>query len=394
MKAYLDNSATTAQFEQVTDRMLEAVREFGNPSSMHSMGVIGEKMVRKARKQAADAAGADADEIIFTSGGTESDNAAIFGGVESLRRQGDHIITTQVEHPAVLECFRRLEQKGMRVTYLNVDRDCLVDPDAVAAAIDEKTILVSVMQVNNETGAIQPLNEIGRIIREKSEAFGHRILFHTDAVQGFGKIRQDLQMNGIDMMSASGHKIHGPKGTGLLYIRKGLHIPAFIVGGGQERGQRSGTENVPGIVGLGEAASIASEKMSENLEHVRKLRDKLLNGIISGIENVRVNSLTDERGLPYILNVSFPGTRGEVLLHMLEQAGIYVSTGSACSSKKKGSHVLSAMGLKPDEIEGAVRFSLSADNTEEEIEYTLENVRRVVADNRRILKIAGKDRRR
>lgn len=393
MLAYLDNSATTRQSSPVTRAMTDAMEDiYGNPSSLHRLGVNSEKAVKAARRKLAQTAGAREDEIYFTSGGTESDNTAVFGAYTMLRRQGNHIITTEIEHPAVLECFRRLAQQGVRVTYLGVDEKGFIRPEELDAALDDDTILVSVMHVNNETGAVQPVADISRMIKKSAP----RAVFHCDAVQSYGKIPLNADACGIDLLSASAHKIHGPKGMGLLYVRKGIHLPPYLVGGGQERGMRSGTENVPGIVGFGEAASAAFENMEKNYIHVTQLRDRLLEGIRSEISDIRINTPAAEgaeRCLPHILNISFMGTRGEVLLHMLEQSDVYVSTGSACSSHKKGgSHVLTAMGLKPEEIEGAVRFSLSPYTTEEEIDYAVEKLKEAVASNRRMLGLAKKSR--
>lgn len=395
MPAYLDNSATTRQIDEVTDVMTAAMKEeYGNPSSLHKMGVSAEKKVKNARERLAQLVGAAPHDIYFTSGGTESDNTSIFGAVESLKRQGNHVITTGIEHPAVLECYRRLAEQGMRVTYLGVDRNGFIDPDELEAAITDDTILVSVMHVNNETGAIQPVHEVGRIV-DRSQ----RALFHCDAVQSFGKLPISVKDDRIDFLAASAHKIHGPKGMGLLYVRNGLHIPPYLYGGGQEKGMRSGTENVPGILGFAKATEIAGANMQKNMERVTQLRDYLLEGIQSEIPDVLVNSpvgeglLDDAKSscLPYVLNVSFLGTRGEVILHMLEQSEIYVSTGSACSSNKKGqSHVLAAMGLAPKEIEGALRFSFSPYNTFEELDYTLDRLKKAVADNRKMMGIAAR----
>ena len=390
MLAYLDNSATTRQSEEVTRAMIDAVQDsFGNPSSLHRLGVDSEKLVKLSRKKLAAAAGAKDEEIYFTSGGTESDNTAIFGAYMMLRRQGNHIITTEIEHPAVLECFKRLRQQGAEVTYIGVDERGFINMDELASSINDDTILVSVMHANNESGAVQPIADIASLVKKKSD----KAVFHCDAVQSYGKIPVNADASSIDLLSASAHKIHGPKGMGLLYVRKDLHLPPYLVGGGQERGMRSGTENVPGIAGFGAAAGAAFENMSENYQKVTELRDRLLSGITSEIGDIKINSPVDagRACMPHILNVSFLGTRGEVLLHMLEQSDIYVSTGSACSSHKKGgSHVLTAMGLTPDEIEGAVRFSLSPYNTVEEIDYAVEKLKKAVASNRRMLGLANK----
>ncbi len=381
---YLDNSATTKQDPKVTELMISCMQEFyGNPSSLHRMGLEAEKLVKQARRQILTAAGRPDDQVVFTSGGTEADNMAIFGAAKAGRRKGKRIVTTAVEHPAVLEPVAALEQEGFDVVRIGTDRSGMLDLNALEDAVNEETILVSIMQVNNETGTIQPLEEAAEIIRKKDAP----AMLHCDAVQSFGKIPLPTS---ADMISISGHKIHGPKGSGALLIRKGIHLPAFILGGGQEKGLRSGTENVPGIAGLGLAAELAGKGRSERMQRITSLRDRLLKGLEETIEDVRVNSPAEcgeEASLCVgsLLNVSFPKTRGEVILHTLEQRGICVSTGSACSSNKKGrSHVLEAMGLADAEIEGAIRFSLSDHNTAEEIEETIEAVSEAVKRFRRL----------
>ena len=355
--------------------------DFGNPSSLHRAGLAAEKLVKEARKNVASAIGKGSGEVIFTSGGTEADNLAIFGTAKAMKRRGNRIVTTSVEHPAVLECFGELEEQGFEVIRLKVDRQGMIDPGEVEAVIDEKTILVSMMHVNNEVGTVMPVDETAEIIGRKNSP----ALLHCDAVQSFRKMKMPAR---ADMISVSGHKIHGPKGIGALWMRDGLTLPPRILGGGQESGRRSGTENVPAIAGFGEAvkpagtgssgaAGSSAKYLEENFEKVGALRKRLLDGLISGIDDVVLNG-PEEVGTdpgcasPYILNVSFPGTRGEVILHTLEQDGIYVSTGSACSSNKKGrSHVLQAMGCSDAEAEGAIRFSFSVENTMEEIEETI-----------------------
>ena len=374
MLIYLDNSATTRQYDAVTQAMKEAMEDsFGNPSSLHSLGLKSEKLMRESRRTVAKTMGAAEGEIIFTSGGTESDNTALFGIAHARKRDGKKIITSCVEHPAVLEACRALEQEGFTVEYIGVDDKCRLNMEQLAAAIDEETTLISIMTVNNETGTIMPVEEIA--------AMKGRAVFHTDAVQGYGKV--DLTHTGADLISVSGHKIHGPKGMGALYVRKGVRLPAFIVGGGQEGHMRSGTENVPGIIGLGKAAEIACSDIKGRTAKMRAARDYLLAGLLDGLSDIRVNSPED--GAAGVLNLSFLGTRGEVLLHTLEQDGIFVSTGSACSSNKKGqSHVLKAMGLKDKEIEGAIRFSFSEFNTIEEMDYVIEKVKAAVTGFRRL----------
>ena len=393
MSVYLDNSATTRQYDQVTDAMAGAMRyAYGNPSSLHSLGVEAEKMVRTARKSLAASLGCSEEEVIFTSCGTEADNTVIMGTASSRKRAGKKIITTAVEHPAVLEPARRLESMGYQVEYIGVDKNCRLDMDHLKAAISEDTILISVMGVNNEAGTIMPLSEIARIKDGYNKAHGTQIWLHSDAVQAMGKISINVKKTwqGVDMISVSGHKIHGPKGMGALYVRKGLNLEPFMIGGGQEKHMRSGTENTPGIVGFGAACDLAMSGFDERVRKMSEARKYLLDGIKAEIKDVLINSPEEagsEAGLccPSVLNVSFLGTRGEVILHTLEQDGIYVSTGSACSSNKKGrSHVLAAMGLKDKEIEDAIRFSFSEFNTQAEMEYTLEKVKQAVARFRKL----------
>ncbi|NLD19211.1 MAG: cysteine desulfurase [Clostridiales bacterium] len=381
---YLDNSATTRQYDEVTKIMLRYMEEdFGNPSSLYQLGVDAEKALKKARRQMEQAIGAGEGKIFFTSGGTEADNMAVLGAVRSLKRSGNKIITSKVEHPAVLECFKRLEREGLDVVYIGVDRKCRLDREALESAIDDKTILVSLMHVNNESGTLMPLEEAKAIMKRK-KAPG---VLHCDAVQSFGKMKAPTC---ADMISISGHKLHGPKGTGALFIKKGLNIPALMEGGGQEEGKRSGTQNVPAIVGMGLAAQMAYDTLGEDMERMEVLRDKLCQGLLSEVGDIVINS-PEQAGIlpgqccPSLLNVTFLGTRGEVLLHTLEQDGIYVSTGSACSSNKKGqSHVLKAMGLKDKEIEGTLRFSLGKLNTESEMEMTVNKTAEAVKMFRRL----------
>lgn len=391
MQVYLDNSATTRQYDEVTEKMCEVMKEtYGNPSSLHRKGLDAEKLVKEARKDVASLIGASAEEITFTSCGTESNNTVLFGVAEAKKRQGKRIITSKVEHPAILEPAKKLEAMGYDIKYLDVDRNCQVNLDQLREYINEETILISVMRVNNETGAIMPLDEIAKIRDEKNA----KALLHTDAVQALGKVNCNVNgsaclganetgLRGVDLMSGSAHKIHGPKGMGMLYVKKGASagsgaaksgIRPFILGGGQEKGFRSGTENVPGICGYGLAAKMAKDGMAKRIERMAEVRSYLLCGLKDGLDDILINSPED--GCASVLNVSFLGTRGEVILHTLEQAGIYVSTGSACSSNKnqKGSHVLDAMGLSFKEIEGAIRFSFSEFNTVEEMDYVLDKV--------------------
>ncbi len=381
---YIDNSATTKQYSQVTETMMKYMEEyFGNPSSMYQLGLDSEKAVKHARKQVEEAMGAGNGTLIFTSGGTEADNTAIFGAARALRRRGNRIITSAVEHPAVLECCKRLEQDGYDVVYVGVDDKCRLDLERLEDAIDENTILVSLMQVNNEAGTIMPVDAVKDLMKKKN-APGW---FHCDAVQSFGKLQVP---ESADLISVSSHKIHGPKGAGALFVRKGIHLPALIEGGGQEHGNRSGTENVPAITGFGTAAELSAKDRDEERQRVSVMRRALLKGLKDNLEDLRINSVEEDgvasgQCCSSILNISFLGTRGEVLLHTLEQDGIYVSTGSACSSNKKGqSHVLGAMGLKDKEIEGALRFSFGRFNEIDEMEIVVDKVTAAVKRFRRL----------
>ncbi|WP_174590902.1 cysteine desulfurase NifS [Methanocella conradii] len=371
-KVYLDNSATTRVSQEVLDAMLPFFTEmYGNPSSLHTMGQEANAAVQKAREQVARAIGADAEEIIFTSCGTEADNLALVGTAYANRKKGNHIITSSIEHPAILRTCEFLEKEGFRVTYLPVDRYGMVSPADVEAAIRPETTLISVMAVNNEIGTIQPVREIGRIAKE------HNVYFHTDAVQAVGKVPINVKKDDIDMLSLSGHKIHAPKGVGALYVKKGTRIQALIHGGGQERNMKSGTENVPGIVGLGQACEAAIRDFDKNTAHMTKLRDKLIEGLLK-IDRVRLNGHPTIRS-PNNVNVSFSFIEGESLVLFLDMAGIEASTGSACSSKNlKASHVLLACGLPPEEAHGSLRLTNCAFNTEDEIDYVLETLPGIV----------------
>ena len=381
---YLDNSATTRQYPEVTREMLRYMDEFyGNPSSLYQLGVDSEKAVKKARTALQKAIGMEDGRVYFTSGGTEADNMAIFGAARALKRRGRRIVTTAVEHPAVLACCKALENQGFEVIYVGVDRNCRLDTDALRSAVNDETILVSMMHVNNEAGTIMPVNEVKQIMKEK-DAPG---IFHCDAVQSFGKLQL---CSDADVISVSGHKIHGPKGTGAICIREGVNIPAFICGGGQESGKRSGTENVPAIAGFGLAAEMSEHGRRENSASMAQMRQRLISQLTASLDDIVINSpetAGENAGecCSSLLNISFLGTRGEVLLHTLEQDGIYVSTGSACSSNKKGqSHVLKAMGLKDKEIEGTLRFSFGRMNSIEEIDIAADKVAAAVKRFRRL----------
>jgi cysteine desulfurase len=382
MLIYLDNSATTKPYKEVIDETIRYMEtDFGNPSSLHRMGINAEKAMKEARKSVAASIGVKEDEIYFTSGGTEADNTAIFGAAQARRRKGSKIITSLVEHPAVLESCKKLETAGYQVEYIPVDRNGIIDLQSLEAKLDEQTILISVMHVNNEVGAIQPIAEIADIRSRFGKNTGTEILLHTDAVQSYGKL--PVQTSGIDLMSFSGHKVHGPKGVGALYVRKGITTLPYIFGGGQERGMRSGTENVPAAAGFGVAAELSRKNLSKRVAAMSAVKAYLSEGIRKEIPDVRFNG--PEEGVCSILNVSFLGVRGEVLLHTLEQSDIYVSTGSACSSRKKGqSHVLKAMGLSDREIEGAIRFSFNEFNTLEEMDHVLQVLREAVNKFRKL----------
>lgn len=391
MFVYLDNSSTTKQYDVVTDKMIQFMREdFGNASSLHRLGITAEKAMKAARKNVAESIGVNDNEIIFTSGGTESDNMALLGTMWARKRRGKKIITTNIEHPAVLEAASRLEKLDFDVEYIKADEKGSIDAEALKDSLTEDTIMISIMGVNNEVGTIEPLKEIVDIKNEYNKKNGTDILFHTDAVQALGKL--PLITNGLDMISVSGHKIHGPKGIGALYIKKGLNIEPHLIGGGQEKNMRSGTENIPAIVGFGQAAKMAKENFDSRIKAMSRARNYLLEGIKAEIQDIKINSIEEDsltwasgKCCPSVLNISFLGTRAEVLLHTLEQSEIYVSTGSACSSNKKGtSHVLKAMGLKDKEIEGAIRFSFSEHNTVEEMDYVLEKLKMAVAKFRKL----------
>lgn len=371
---YLDNAATTRVAPEVLESLLPYMAEnYGNPSSIYQLGAASRRAVSGAREAVAELIGADAEEIYFTAGGSEADNWALKATAEAYGNKGRHIITTKIEHHAVLHTCRYLERQGFEITYLDVDRDGLVDPDAVRAAIRPDTILISVMSANNEIGTIEPIAEIGGIARERG------IVFHTDAVQAFGQIPIDVKEMKIDMLSASAHKLNGPKGVGCLYIRKGLKIGSFIHGGAQERNRRAGTENVPGIVGFGTAAARAGRIMEEKSGRERELRDYLIARIEKEVPYCRLNGHREKR-LPGNVNFSFFFIEGESLLIRLDMEGICASSGSACTSGSLDpSHVLLAIGLKHEEAHGSLRLSLSEENTKEELDAVVEAVKKNVS---------------
>ncbi len=368
MEVYLDNSATTRCFDEVAQLMMKIMCEdYGNPSSMHHKGVEAEHYVRHARETLAKILRVNEKEILFTSGGTESDNIALIGTAMANHRTGRHLITTRIEHPAVLQTMRYLEDQGFRVTYLPVDGQGKICLEDLEKAICKDTILVSIMHTNNEIGTLEPIAEAGELIKK----INPNIVFHVDAVQGFGKFRIYPSRMKIDLLSVSAHKIHGPKGAGFLYVNNNIKISPIIYGGGQQKGMRSGTENVAGIAGLARAAELMYENLDEDMERLYRLREMFLQGV-SRLEQVFVNGCEGREGASHIVSLSVRGVRSEVLLHALEERGIYVSAGSACSSNKPmPSATLKAIGVEKDLLESTIRFSFSIFTTEEEIRYAL-----------------------
>ncbi len=368
MEVYLDNSATTRCFDEVAQLMMRIMCEdYGNPSSMHHKGVEAEHYIRHARETLAKILKVNEKEILFTSGGTESDNIALIGTAMANHRTGRHLITTQIEHPAILQTMRYLEDQGFRVTYLPVDRHGKIRLEDLQDAICKETILVSIMHTNNEIGTLEPIAEAGELIKK----INPHTVFHVDAVQGFGKFRIYPSRMNIDLLSVSAHKIHGPKGVGFLYVNDKIKISPIIYGGGQQKGMRSGTENVAGAAGLARAAELMYENLDADMERLYRLREMFLQGI-SKIEHVKVNGCEGKEGASHIISLSVRGVRSEVLLHALEDRGIYVSAGSACASNKPmPSATLKAIGIERDLLESTIRFSFSVFTTEEEIRYTL-----------------------
>ncbi len=375
-RVYMDHAATTP----VDSRVMKAMEpyfseEFGNASSLYHHGQQARLAMETARKKSARLLNADAEEIVFTSGGTESDNAAIIGA--AMAGKGNHIITTKIEHHAVLETCAHLERKGFRVTCLDADEQGMINPEDVRKALTEKTSLVSVMHVNNEIGTIQPLKEIGEICSSRG------VLFHTDAVQGFGKLPIDVREMNIDMLTASSHKIYGPKGVGLLFVRKGVKIEPLIHGGSHEHGMRAGTENIPGMVGFGRACELCSEGMGEEAKRLGRLRERLVKGVLE-IPRSHLNGHPDKR-LHGNANFRFDGIEGEALVLRLDSLGIEASTGSACSSRElKPSHVLTAIGLKPEQAHGSLRLTLGRHSTKEDVDYMVKKLPEVVGNLRKI----------
>lgn len=371
MEIYLDNSATTRVFPEVQELIREVMDvEYGNPSSLHHKGVEAEDYIKKAKTQIAKCLKIQEKEIVFTSGGTESNNMAIIGIAMANRRAGMHIITSSIEHPSVTQPMKYLEELGFRVTYLPVHKDGTISMEALEEALDKETILVSLMYVNNEIGTVEPVEEVAKRIKKNNPA----TLFHVDAIQAFGKFPIYPKKQGIDLLSVSGHKIHGPKGVGFLYVNEKVKIKPIILGGGQQKGMRSGTENVPGVAGLGLAAEIVHKHLLEEQTRLYELRQAFVDGV-QALDGVTVNGCLKEAAAPQIVSVSFEGVRSEVLLHALEDQGIYVSAGSACSSNKPAvSATLKNIGMKRELLDSTIRFSFGAYTTMEEINTTIKSL--------------------
>lgn len=388
MECYLDNSATTKCLDEVVEVVADCMKNtYGNPSSMHLKGVEAEKILRSAKETIAKTLKVEEKEIFFTSGGTESDNWAILQAARANKRSGMHLITTKIEHAAVLSCFKQLEKEGFEVTYLTVDETGRVSLDELKQALKPETILVSVMGVNNEIGTVEPVAEIGELIKKSNP----KTLFHVDGVQMYGKIPVYPKRMKIDMLSVSGHKIHGPKGVGFLYISDKVKITPLILGGGQQKGMRSGTDNVPGIAGLSKAAEIICGNLDEDSMKMSALRDLLVKEV-SAIEGITVNGParseeTKEFAAPHIVSVSVSGVRAEVLLHALEEKGIYISSGSACASNKPAvSETLKAIGVASDLLDSTIRFSFSIFTTEEEIRFAASTLSELIQTLRKYIR--------
>lgn len=383
MEVYLDNSATTRCSGRAKDLMIQILTEdYGNPSSLHNKGKEAEDYIKEAKRKIAKTLKADEKELVFTSGGTESNNMALIGGALANRRQGNHIITTAIEHPSVGETVEYLKEQGFELTYLPVDADGIISLDALREAVRKDTVLVSIMMVNNEIGAVEPVEEAARIVHEKNPG----TLFHVDAIQAYGKFPILPKKMGIDLLSVSGHKIHAPKGTGFLYIRDKVKVKPIIYGGGQQKGMRSGTENVPGAAALGEAAAEIYENFAEKTDRMYALKQRLIDGVTQ-IEGVTINGRTDRESAPHIVSMSARDVRSEVMLHSLEEYGIYVSAGSACSSNKPAlSKTLQAIGLPKNQIECTVRISFSVETTEAEVDYTVEKLREIIPFRRKFVR--------
>ena len=387
---YMDNAATTPVRPEVVRAMLPYFTEyFGNASSIYELAQQSRGVLDDSRRAVAKSLGCRSSEIVFTSGGTESDNAALKGVAFALRNVGNHIITSAIEHHAVLHTCHQLEQFGFDVAYLSVDEDGLVDPRDVAAVVTDRTVLVSVMLANNEIGAIQPMPEIAAALRGEAKRFGRKIYLHTDAVQAVGAIEVNVRKLGVDLLSLSAHKFGGPKGVGALYIKRGTPFEPLIMGGGQERDRRSGTENLPGVVGLAEAMRLADVEREEATPRVMRLRDRVIHGIQERMDGVRLNGHPTQR-LPNNVNVSFENVEGEPILLGLDFAGICASSGSACSSASlEPSHVLTAIGLSADLAQGSLRITVGKDNTDEEVDYLLDTLTDLVTRLRAMPSLSG-----
>ena len=380
---YFDNSATTPVLPEVADAVYEMmVSQYGNPSALYHLGVEAERTLKICRKQIAATLAAEPERVLFTSGGTESDNLAILGVANAYKNRGKHMITTAIEHPAVLQPMQYLKELGWQVDCLAVDAKGQPDIEQLETLLRKDTVLVSMMLVNNEVGSILPVEKVAKLLKQQD----HKIYFHVDAVQAYGKLKIKPAQWGVDLLSASAHKIHGPKGVGFLYTGKGVRLVPLLRGGGQENGLRSGTENMPGIVGLAKAAALAHRDLTARAEGVKQVRQAFLQALQEALPDWHVNG-DGGVALPYVLNICFAGVKSEVLLHMLEQQGLYVSAGSACSAKKNNlSPVLTAMGLSKEEIEGSLRFSFSAENTRDEALTAAAIVAEAVKELRGILR--------
>ena len=386
MEAYLDNAATTKVSTAVMEKMNQVfLTDFGNPSSMHQKGMDAEQYIKEAKRQIADTLKCEPSELVFTSGGTESNNMALIGTALANKRAGNHIITTRIEHASVYQPLLFLEELGFNVTFAPVDEDGRVKIDELAEAVTDETILVSVMYVNNEIGCVEPIAEIAKRIKEKNP----KVLFHVDAIQAYGKMKIQPAKEGIDLLSVSGHKIHGPKGSGFLYIKNKTMIKPILHGGGQEKGMRSGTENVPAIAGLSQAAKDMYANLEANRKHLFALKERLAERL-SKVEGVSLNGIPEEGILataPHVLSVSFAGIRSEVLLHALEERGVYVSSGSACSSNHPDiSGTLVAIGVKKELLDATLRFSFSVTTTTEEVDYAADCVETLLPQLRRFFR--------
>ncbi|MGI6327759.1 MAG: cysteine desulfurase family protein [Dethiobacteria bacterium] len=384
-EVYLDNSATTRPYPEISKEVQRIMlEEYGNPSSLHRKGSEGERILQSSRQMLAEILDVNGSEIIFTSGGTESNNMAVQGIARRYRKRGNHLITTAIEHSSVLEPFNLLEKDGFEVTYLIPDEQGIVSPERVAEALTPRTVLVSIMHVNNEIGSIQPISQIAAILQDRNP----NIIFHVDAVQSFTKLHLSPKDQGIDLLSISAHKFHGPKGVGALYLREGIFLEPLIRGGGHEKGLRPGTENTPGIWGMALAAKLSYENRKEKLGKMQSLKKQFITSLEAELPWIRLNGPGEEEGAPHIFNISFPGLKGEVILHALEEHGIYVSTGSACHSNANSpSHVLQAIKLDKESLDGAIRFSLSHLNTREEIEYAITKTISVVSGLKKFFQV-------